>query len=436
MNYEICLQYLYEKLPMFQRIGAAAYKADLSNTIALARALGHPENKFKSIHVAGTNGKGSVSHMLASIYQEAGYKTALYTSPHLLDFRERIRINGKMISKEEVVSFVNNQQQLIEEIKPSFFEITMIMAFDYFARESVDIAIIETGLGGRLDSTNIIMPLASVITNISLEHEKFLGNSMASIAKEKAGIIKKNRPVIIGQKTEDTSAVFQTKAEEEEAPLYYSSMHYQLQDVVRMDDSLKIRVKHLNRQSVESYVCDLAGRYQGENLCTVLTCVEHLQEEMPVDEECIRKAVGKIRQNTSIRGRWDVIEIKPWLVCDISHNPEAISNMLMQLEEYRYAALHVVLGLSDDKNIEGILKQFPSKANYYFVKPDVPRGMDAAELASEASRFGLMGLSYSKLTDALEVARSKADRDDFILITGSAFVVADALKVLDQSMPA
>ncbi|MBT7995551.1 MAG: bifunctional folylpolyglutamate synthase/dihydrofolate synthase, partial [Bacteroidetes bacterium] len=349
MNYRQTLHYLFEKLPMYQRVGAAAYKANLDNTIALANALGNPENKFRSIHVAGTNGKGSVSHILASVCMEAGLKTGLYTSPHLLDFRERIMLNGKMIPESTVIDFVQNNQKIIELIQPSFFEITVIMAFAYFAHEKVDVAIIETGLGGRLDSTNIITPLASIITNISLEHEKLLGDSIEKIAKEKAGIIKKQTAVIIGEKKDSTKETFLSKAKELSSPLVFAEEQYAYNPHGIKDDQIELELINLNTKAHFKLSCDLAGTYQGENICTCLTLFDTLKNELPISKDEILKGIANVKRNTSLRGRWEIMRKEPYMVFDISHNPVAITYMLEQLKSYTYNQLHIVFGMSDDK---------------------------------------------------------------------------------------
>ncbi|MBT6837027.1 MAG: bifunctional folylpolyglutamate synthase/dihydrofolate synthase [Bacteroidetes bacterium] len=432
MNYRQTLHYLFEKLPMYQRVGAAAYKANLDNTIALANALGNPENKFRSIHVAGTNGKGSVSHILASVCMEAGLKTGLYTSPHLLDFRERIMLNGKMIPESTVIDFVQNNQKIIELIQPSFFEITVIMAFAYFAHEKVDVAIIETGLGGRLDSTNIITPLASIITNISLEHEKLLGDSIEKIAKEKAGIIKKQTAVIIGEKKDSTKETFLSKAKETSSPLVFAEEQYAYNPHGIKDDQIDLELINLNTKAHFKLSCDLAGTYQGENICTCLTLFDTLKNELPISKDEILKGIANVKRNTSLRGRWEIMRKEPYMVFDISHNPVAITYMLEQLKSYTYNQLHIVFGMSDDKRIDDVLNLMPKEAIYYFAKPDVPRGMEAIKLQQNALTHHLMGESFVDVGEAIKASELNANKDDFILITGSAFVVADAMHFLNQ----
>jgi dihydrofolate synthase/folylpolyglutamate synthase len=430
MDYRQTLEYIFEKLPMYHRIGQAAYKSDLNNIIWLADHLANPHKSFRTIHIAGTNGKGSVSHMLASVLQEAGYKTGLYTSPHLIDFRERIRMNGQMIPEGYVTCFVEQVKHFIESVQPSFFEITVGMAFSYFANQHVDVAVIETGLGGRLDSTNIIEPDLSIITNISWDHTNLLGDTLEKIAFEKAGIIKRGIPVVIGQKSDQTKNVFLEKAAEEKAPLYFAEDQYKAEmkeqhagyavfEIISADNLKKV---------IES---DLAGNYQGKNIAALLTSVDILNKgKYCIPESAVINGIRNTISNTVLRGRWDVINENPVIVCDIAHNEGAITEVINQLKISKYEHLHVVFGMSGDKDIDKVLALLPATASYYFAKPSVPRGMDANELAAEAQKHGLKGTAFCSVKDAMNEARKNAGNSDMILITGSAFVVADAMEFL------
>lgn len=406
MNYHYTLSYLYSSLPIYQRIGPAAYKADLNNTIAICKLLGNPENKFKSVHIAGTNGKGSVSHMLASILQCAGYNVGLYTSPHLKDFRERIKIDGKMIPKKHVESFVGKYKNDFEKLKLSFFEWTVGLAFDYFAKEKVDIAIIETGLGGRLDSTNVITPLLSIITNISYDHQNLLGDTLKKIAYEKAGIIKKNGIVIIGENQRGVRKIFEAKAKKEKALLLYA------------DDWIK---------STKGFECGLKGIYQEKNIHAVVLASALLNEHLEISGSAIRKGLKDVIKVTGLRGRWDVLSTKPLIVADIAHNEAGIKEVFKQVKQTPHKKLHIVFGTVNDKDIHKILSLLPKKATYYFCKADIPRALDEIILAEEAKKFGLRGEIYSSVKLALNTAKKNASAKDFILITGSAFVVAEAI---------
>ncbi len=390
---------------MYQRIGAAAYKVDLSNTLKLMDYLKGPQYSFKSVHVAGTNGKGSTSHMLASIFQEAGYKTGLYTSPHLKDFRERIKINGELISKESVIDFVKNHQSFFEENQLSFFEMTVGLAFDYFRKEKVDIAIIEVGLGGRLDSTNVILPEVSVITNIGLDHTRFLGNTLEEIAFEKAGIIKPNTPVVIGETYPETKKVFQE---------------------VAIANSSSIIFVEVER--VEAYPIDLLGEYQKKNCKTAIKTVDVLKEkEWKITEEALKKGLSKIVANTGLLGRWQILQENPKVICDTAHNKEGLELVLEQLQKESFNKLHIVLGVVDDKNLENILPLFPKDAAYYYCKPDVIRGFNQETLKKESLPYGLVGLAYLSVKEAYKAALINALEDDLIYIGGSTFVVAEIL---------
>lgn len=402
MNYQETLDWLFSQLPIYQRIGAAAYKVDIGNIVQACEQLNNPHQQFKSIHIAGTNGKGSTSHMLASILQEAGYKTGLYTSPHLKDFRERIRINGAMIPEPEVVKFVTHHKDWFTEINMSFFEMTVAMAFNFFAKEKVEIAIIETGLGGRLDSTNIVAPELSIITNVGLDHTDLLGNSLKKIASEKAGIIKKNTPVIIGRKQMETTTVFEEKAAAKNAPLQYAHPF--------------------------SFDSDLKGNYQEENINTCVSSIRKLQEKgWDISELHIENGLSKVVENTGILGRWQIIHQKPLTICDTAHNEDGIKNVLAQIQETPHKQLHIVLGAVNDKKIEKILALLPKNAIYYFCEANIPRALPKEVLAKLGEQQNLKGKTYANVADALGTAKSLSNSSDLIFIGGSTFVVAEAL---------
>jgi len=404
-TYHETLEWMFQQLPMFQRVGKEAFKKDLSNTLKLAEHLDHPENKFKSIHVAGTNGKGSVSHMIASIFQSAGYKTGLYTSPHLSDFRERIRINGRVIPQEDVVSFIEENQSFLGYNSLSFFEMTVGMAFDYFAKQKVDIAIIETGMGGRLDSTNIITPELSIITNIGLDHTAFLGDTLAEIAGEKAGIIKENVPVVIGEKQKETETVFRNVSEKSNSE-------------IRFAEDFKF----------QTYYTDLKGDYQKKNLRTVLTSVKLLKEKnWKISEEALINGLNNVKLHTGLQGRWDVIRQKPKVICDTAHNAEGLKLVIKQLKKEKFKQLHVVLGVVNDKDLSKVLPLLPKDAHYYFAKPNVPRGLEATILKEEASKFHLDGELFNSVQEAFLAAEREALDEDLIFIGGSNFTVAEVL---------
>ena len=402
MTYQETTAWLFSQLPMFQMQGASAYKKDLTNTLLLVEHLQHPESKFKSIHVAGTNGKGSTSSMIASILQEAGYKVGLYTSPHLKDFRERIRINGEMISEDFVVDFVAQSKTFFEANQLSFFEMTVGLAFDYFAKEQVDVAVIEVGMGGRLDSTNVITPLVSVITNIGFDHTQFLGDTLPKIAAEKAGIIKSNVPVVIGEYSEETKPIFIAKAKLENAPIYFAQ------------DNLEV-----------AYECALLGDYQVHNKKTVLQAIELLQSQFDIDEKHIKLGLKNVIQNTGLLGRWQILKQKPFAVCDTAHNSHGLKIVLNQIQKHQFETLHIVLGVVNDKDLDSILPLFPKNANYYFCKPNVPRGLDAEILKQKAIDFSLFGKVFNSVSEAYDEAINSAKDSDFIYIGGSTFVVAE-----------
>jgi len=434
MNYKETLDYMYDRLPMFQRIGPAAYKADLNNTIALCSLTGNPEKSIRSIHIAGTNGKGSVSHMLASIFQETGYKTGLFTSPHLTDFRERIRINGNRIPESYVVSFIEKYRKDFEAISPSFFELTAVMAFRYFADEQTDIVILETGMGGRLDSTNVVIPELSVITNIGLDHTQFLGNTIEKIAIEKAGIIKPGIPVVIGETVAASREVFINRAEQEKAPIFFADNSYEIQEIHRAGtnypSAISWKIKRLgNKTQWDIYLnCPLAGEYQNKNIITVLQSLEILGKlGHPVSENTIINGIANVVKNTGIRGRWQVIRENPLMICDVGHNEDGIREVVKMIEKTSHHKLHMVFGTVNDKDAGPVLKLLPGKAVYYFCKADIPRGMDAGMLKEQANDIGLKGQRYDSVKEAIESALQSAGPEDFIFIGGSTFIVADAL---------
>lgn len=429
-NYKQTLDYFYSQLPMFHRVGAAAYKADLNNTIAICDLLDNPQTSFKSIHIAGTNGKGSTSHMLAAVLQKAGYKTGLYTSPHLKDFRERIRINGKMISKKYVCDFTDKYKNNFDRIKPSFFEMTVGLAFDYFRKKKVDIAVIETGLGGRLDSTNIITPLLSVITNIGWDHMNLLGGTLEKIAIEKAGIIKKNIPVIIGETKPFTKNIFIRKAKEENAPILFADKNYQAvlkKDWSLRNDQITIDVYQKKKIYLKNLQMDLSGHYQLKNVCTVLQSIACLQKHFPVSQKNILSALKYVKQLTGLTGRWQIISKHPLTICDTGHNEDGIKEIVNQLKTIKYKQLHFVLGMVNDKDFWGILKCLPRKAIYYFCKANIPRGMDATELAARSIHIGLKGNIYSSVKHALKEAQKNARKNDLLFVGGSTFTVAEVV---------
>jgi dihydrofolate synthase/folylpolyglutamate synthase len=430
MNYQQTLEYLYARLPMFQRIGAAAYKADLDNTLKIAEALGKPQQKLKCIHVAGTNGKGSSSHMLAAVLQKAGYKTGLYTSPHLIDFRERIRINGKMIPKEYIVDFVQKYKDVFEKIEPSFFEWTVGLAFDYFAKEEVDVAVIEVGLGGRLDSTNIITPLVSLITNISYDHINLLGDTLEKIAAEKAGIIKPRVPVVVSQYQSESGPVFNAVAREKRASIEFADKIYRVKEMAGEDKYLEIVLLNRRTNAEEKYKLDLRGNYQAKNLMGVLRVILHLIEAgFVIEEENIKQGLKQVCRLTGFAGRWQKLGEKPLVIADTGHNEDGIKEVIENLKALEFDQLHFVFGTVNDKNISKILALLPKDAKYYFVKASVPRALDAEELCGLAKKFRLKGEAFDTVKEGLKAAKKASRKKDMILIGGSTFVVGDALAI-------
>lgn len=424
LSYRETLDYLYAQLPMFTRIGAAAFKKDLTNSLALSKLLGHPETQFKTIHIAGTNGKGSSSHMLASVFQEAGYKTGLYTSPHLLDFRERIRINGTMIPEQEVIQFVETYRADFDTIKPSFFEWTVALCFQYFAKEKVDIAIIETGLGGRLDSTNIIKPELSLITNIGFDHMDMLGNTLPQIAFEKAGIIKPKTPVVVSETEPETEEVFRKKSDEIEAPIYLAKSLTQLERTGNNEYSARLN----SGLDLKNLKCDLEGNYQINNIRGVLTALDVLRESYKISETDIRFGLSRVQQNTGLQGRWQKLSENPLCICDTGHNEHGLKWVLEQLANQKYKTLRMVIGMVKDKDISKVLSMLPKDATYYFCAANLPRALEAKELQAQASGKGLLGETYPSVIEAVNAAKKEADPSDLIFIGGSTFVVAEALE--------
>jgi len=428
MTYPQTLDYLYSKLPMFTRIGAVAFKKDLHNTLAMCQELGNPQHKFKTIHVAGTNGKGSTSHMLAAILQQAGYKTGLYTSPHLKDFRERIRVNGKMVSKRFVTNFVEQQKAIIESLQPSFFEVTVAMAFSCFAEEKVDIAIIEVGLGGRLDSTNIITPEVSVITNISLDHTNMLGNTLKEIAFEKAGIIKPGIPAVIGEHHPETDPVFVQKAAETGSPLFFAEDELTLSSIRNSKTYLITSILNPTGTLLKDLHLDLTGAYQLKNILTVIQTVQLLKKlHYAISDEALFKALRNVKKITGLQGRWQILSQSPLIIADTGHNIAGITEVLQNIRNTPHQQLHMVIGMVKDKDINGVLSLLPKDAVYYFTQPDLERALPAEELASQAGQHGLKGKTFKIIKEALSHAKAAALPGDLIFVGGSTFVVAEVI---------
>jgi dihydrofolate synthase/folylpolyglutamate synthase len=433
MNYAQTLEYLFTQLPMFSRVGAAAYKPDLTNTIKLCEALGNPQQQFKSIHVAGTNGKGSTSHMLASILQTAGYKTGLYTSPHLVDFRERIKIDGVYCSKEFVVEFTEKIKPLIATIQPSFFEITVAMAFSYFAEQKVDIAVIEVGLGGRLDSTNIITPEVSIITNIGLDHTQFLGDTIPQIAGEKAGIIKKDVPCIVSEYTEETKPVFDAAAIH--TSLAYGSELYSVLNTKYAHDFLAVEVLNKKTEGIQTYQLDLNGSYQAKNLKGVLGAVGILQTKgWRISNQHIHDGLSHVKKNTGLYGRWQIIGTNPTTVVDVAHNVAGIQTLLAQIKLVNHQQLHIVFGMVKDKDIDSVLALLPNLATYYFTQAQIERAIDATELQQKAGQHGLRGNIYTHVNEAISAAQKQAQVTDLIVVCGSVFLVGEIEGIIPSTV--
>lgn len=433
MNFQETLTYLYSKLPMFSRVGSAAYKANLQNITLLCEALQHPERKMKCIHIAGTNGKGSCSHMLAAILQTAGYKTALYTSPHLLDFRERIKINGEMISEDWVVKFVHEIQNLIDEIQPSFFEVTVAMAFCYFAENHVDIAIIEVGLGGLLDSTNIILPELSIITSISFDHSNLLGNSLQEIAIQKAGIIKKNIPVVIGPIQNELLPIFIDTAINQLSEYHLAPNMFEVKESNHQGSYTSYTlVNNLYNKNLHLQL-ELQGNYQRKNLVTVLSSIEILKERgWKILDTHIINALSNIKSLTGIRGRFEKLQNQPLVIADVAHNEEGLGEVFSQIKNMKYSDLHIVTGFVNDKDVTQLLKIFPKPAKYYFTKANIPRALPIENLREFVSNQNLHGTYFEHAIDAVHAALAKANSEDMILITGSFFILAEVLPFFDD----
>ncbi|MGD1840459.1 MAG: bifunctional folylpolyglutamate synthase/dihydrofolate synthase [Thermonemataceae bacterium] len=421
MTYQETLTYLYEQLPAFQRIGGAAYKADLKNITQLCKLLGNPQKQFPSVHVAGTNGKGSTCHFLASILQEAGYRIGLTTSPHLRSFTERIRINGQEIAEESVVAFVEEIQPHLQKVQPSFFEIAVAMAFWYFAQQKVEIAIVEVGLGGRLDSTNIIYPLLSVITAIGYDHQQFLGNTLAEIAAEKAGIIKSEVPVIITEKHPETRPAFEQKAIAEGSTLLFAEDFYEVTYGLSGYFSAKNKITLKN----EVYQLGLSGQYQEKNLGGVLKAIDILQAQFPVEATHIQAGLAKVVQNTGIKGRWQLLQERPTVVCDTAHNEAALKVVMQQIKQHAYQQLHLVMGFMKDKAVDKLLDLLPKQAHYYLCQPALQRALSVEALLQKATERGLRATTHQSVVEAIQAAQEAAQPDDFIYIGGSTFVVAE-----------
>lgn len=433
MTYPQTLDYLFARLPMYQRIGAAAYKADLVNTIKITELLGKPQQKLKCIHVAGTNGKGSSSHMLAAILQQCGYKTGLYTSPHLTDFRERIKINGKMIPKAYVIDFVEKYREAFEEIAPSFFEWTVGLMLDYFAKEEVDVAIIEVGLGGRLDSTNIITPKTSLITNISFDHMNLLGDTLEKISREKAGIIKPRVPVVISQYQSETAPVFNAIAREQKSPIEFADKNYRITKHAFHKGLMQVEVLNKKDESSTQYELDLTGIYQLKNLLGVLNVLEFIEKAgFLIEPQQVKNALKNVCGITGLRGRWQKLGEKPLMIADTGHNEDGIRQILDNLKGLSYTHLHIVLGTVNDKDISKILSLLPKDATYYFVRADIPRALAEQELAKQAHDFNLKGLAYPTVEAGLKAAKKAAKKTDMIFIGGSTFVVGDVLALSEN----
>ncbi len=428
-TYEETLEFLFSQLPMFQRIGKAAYKANLNNTLKLDKYFSFPHKSFKTLHIAGTNGKGSAAHMLASVLQEAGIKTGLYTSPHLKDFTERIRVNGETVRKEYVVSFVEDHKEIIQKLKPSFFELTVAMAFDFFREQEVEVAVIETGLGGRLDSTNIIQPEISVITNIGHDHSEFLGSDLSEVAVEKAGIIKPGVPVIVGETQKEVMGIFLKTALKRGSDIYFADQHFRVDySLGTMAGKQKMRILKEGKSLYEGMECDLLGTYQLKNIVTVLQSLEILSGRgILTGKDEIYAGLAKVQENTGLLGRWQVLNNSPFTVCDTAHNLEGINEVLEQIKNTAYRKLHIVLGMVDGKDEARILKLFPVEAEYYFTQAKIPRALPVEKLAAAARQAGLAGEVIKDVWDAYMQARANAGSDDMIFIGGSTFVVAEVL---------
>lgn len=426
-RYQLTLDYLFEQLPMFQRIGPPAFKKGLGNTLALLDALDNPQQHFLAIHIAGTNGKGSVAHLLAAILQASGYRTGLYISPHYKDFRERIKVNGQYVSKAYVVDFAARNRDLFDRIQPSFFEITVAMAFDYFAKQKVEVAVVETGLGGRLDSTNVLTPVLSIITNISFDHQQFLGDTLPLIAAEKAGIIKSGVPVVIGETHPETKPVFVAKAAEMEAQIVFADEHWHAAWKGETGTHSSYDLGHEGKLELLDVEVNLHGRYQSKNLQTVAQAVDLLKNTFDISAQNLRDGLSNLKTLTKFMGRWQVLGTHPAIICDSAHNEGGLKLTLEQVAQYPYDNLHIVMGTVSDKELKPVLELFPKHARYYFCKANIPRGLDAKQLQARASEDGLKGRAYISVKRALQAAKRQAKPGDLIFVTGSIFVVAEVL---------
>lgn len=425
MNYEQTLDFLFTQLPVYQRDGKAAYKANLDNTLALDEYFRHPHQNYLTIHVAGTNGKGSVSHMLASVLQEAGYKTGLYTSPHLKDFRERIKVNGLEIEEAEVIDFVDKHTGIIKELTPSFFELTVAMAFEYFSMQKVDIAVVETGMGGRLDSTNIVEPLISIITNIGLDHTAYLGDNLKAIAGEKAGIIKTNVPVVVGEWQAETAPVFLMKALQKNTEIIFVD---KIREVVKEENNNEIKYNIIYEDNIEflNLGIDLLGSYQAKNLLTTISVLQMLRAQLhKLSAKTITDGLAKVVLNTGLKGRWQILAQNPKIITDTGHNKEGLKYIVEQLATEDYEHLHIVFGMVNDKDIDSVLSLLPKTANYYFTKAKIPRALSEVNLMREGKKLGLTGSCYANVELAIRKAKEAASANDLIFIGGSTFVVAE-----------
>lgn len=429
MNYRETLDFIYAALPMFHRTGPAAYKPNLDNTLALAAMAGNPEKELTSIHVAGTNGKGSVSHMLASVFMAAGYKTGLYTSPHLRDFRERMRVNGTMVPEIWISDWVSHYREKIEALTPSFFEMSTIMAFDWFRTEQTAVNIIETGLGGRLDSTNIISPELSVITNIGWDHMNLLGDTLERIAGEKAGIIKPAIPVVIGESLPETRPVFLRQSLEKASRIHFAENEFRVEalDHDLLGETLTVNVYRKGSLYLRELECDLTGSYQLRNICTVLAAFDRLREKYELTASHLRNGLAGVKANTGLQGRWQILQRRPLVICDTGHNEQGWQEIRRMLATLQMQELHFVLGVVEDKDLDKMLRLLPKQAVYYFCKADIPRGLDAAVLAEKAALYGLKGTVYASVNIALETAKGMAGPSDLIFIGGSTFTVAEVV---------
>lgn len=427
MTYQEAIAFLTDRLPAYHRVGKAAYKANLDNTVALDEYFGHPHTEYKTVHIAGTNGKGSVSHMIASMFQEAGYKTGLYTSPHLRDFRERIRVDGVMMPEEEVISFVEKHSAITEKLMPSFFELTMAMAFDYFARSAVDVAVIEVGMGGRLDSTNIITPELSVITNIGHDHMEFLGGTLQAIAREKAGIIKERIPVVVGETQPETTEVYLEKAHKCNTTVQFADRRF-FCTLGSADDASSMRSYTVRDDKTDrgfKGVIPLGGEYQKKNLQTVFAAAMELQKKFNLTVENVLEGIRKVIINTGLAGRWQILSQSPLTICDTGHNKEGLEYVVSQLLSLRKKRMHFVIGFVNDKDLNAVLPLLPAEAIYYFTRASIPRALDENILRDSAAAFGLSGKAYSSVKTAVKAARDNAVAEDLIFIGGSTFIVAE-----------